>query len=200
LNALPQPPFSNQHLGRRSPVLRFHHSRWKRFLKWFAVVSTVIIVLPVIAIVILLHSARFHTYVLQTAEQKASAALGSAVRLNNFAISWHGGPGIDLSGVSVAGAPPHIAPMLFEAESLRVQVTISSFLHRSWYVEDLQLEHPVVRIIADRQGVTNLPKMKSSDSQQSTGVFDLGVRHLALDQGEIYYNNEKSDITAMCMN
>ena len=167
-------------------------------LAWVAGAVGVLAILLVIAVVALLRSERFHTYLLQTAQQKASQALGSDVRFRDFSLGWHGvGPSVELFGIVVDGAPPYVTPPLVQADSLRVQVTISSFLHRSWYVNELLLEHPVVRVIADRQGRTNLPHPQSStNSQSNTSVFDLGVRHLLLDKGEIFYNDAKSELNA----
>jgi len=152
----------------------------------------------VVAALLLLRSDRVHTYLLQTAQQKAGRALGSEVKFRDFSFSWHGlGPSVDLYGVVVHGAPPYINRPLLEADSLRVQVTISSFLHRNWYVNEIRIERPVVRILADRQGRTNLPHSQSSQSSQSsTSVFDLGIRHLLLERGEVYYNDAKSELTA----
>jgi translocation and assembly module TamB len=155
-------------------------------------------ILLTVGVALLLHSDRFHTYLLRTAQQKASEAIGSGVHFRDFAFSWHGiGPSVELYGIVVRGAPPYIDPPLLEANSLRVQVTIGSFLHRSWYVNEFRVERPVVRVLADQQGRTNLPHATSSNNSQSnTSVFDLGIRHLLIEKGEIYYNDRKSDLNA----
>lgn len=155
--------------------------------------------LAVVGIVVVLHSKRFHAYLLRTAEQKASDALGSKVQARNFDLHWSGmGPSVDLYGIVVDGAMPNPTPPLLEADALHLGVTITSLLHRAWYVNDIRIEHPVARIFADRNGHTNLPVAKNSQSSASrqTNIFDLGIRHLLLERGEIYYNNRKSDLTA----
>ncbi len=157
-----------------------------------------LLILLVIAVALLLHSDRFHSYLLRTAQEKASQALGGEVQFSDYSFHWKGmGPSVELYNIVVHGAPPYTNPPLLEANSLRVQVTISSFLHRSWYVNELSIAHPVVRMLVDRQGRTNLPQSKNpSNSQSNTSVFDLGVRHLVLERGEIYYNDRKSDLSA----
>lgn len=151
-----------------------------------------------LAIVLLLHSQRFHAYVLRTAQQKASEALGSQAQMRDFAVHWSGiSPTVDLYGVVIHGAAPFSDPPLLEADALHLGLTVTSLLHKAWYVSDVRIEHPVARIFADRDGRTNLPQPKQEKPSQSTiNVFDLGVRHLLLERGEIYYNNRKSELSA----
>jgi translocation and assembly module TamB len=81
---------------------------------------------------------------------------------------------------------------------MHLGVTVTSLLHKAWYVSDIRIERPVVRIFADRDGHTNLPpaKKEKPDAQANRSVFDLGIRHLLLERGEIYYNNRKSELSA----
>jgi translocation and assembly module TamB len=128
-----------------------------------------------------------------------SEALNSQVQIRDFTFHLSGmSPTIDLYGVVVHGAPPYADPPLLEAEEMHFGVTITSLLHKTWYVGDVRLEHPVVRIFADRNGHTNLPTPKNdkASSSDQTNVFDLGIRHLLLERGEIYYNNRKSELSA----
>ena len=153
-----------------------------------------------LGLVALLHSERFHNYLLKTAQQKASEALGSQVQMQGFAFHLSGlSPTVDLYGVIVDGAAPYADPPLLQAEALHFGVTVTSLLHKSWYVGDVRIEHPVVRLFADRNGHTNLPTPNGQGEQSShagSSVFDLGIRHLLLERGEIYYNNRKSELSA----
>src|SRR5262249_39489472 len=126
-------------------------------------------------------------------------ALGSQVEFRDYAFHWSGlGPNVELYDIVVRGAAPYPDPPLLQADLLRVQVTISSLWHRSWYVNDIQIERPIVHIIVDNQGKTNLlqPSNQVPSSQNKTGIFELGIRHLLLERGEIYYNDQKSDLRA----
>jgi translocation and assembly module TamB len=107
-------------------------------------------------------------------------------------------PIVDLYGVIVHGAAPYPDPPLLEADAMHFGVTVTSLLHRAWYVDDVRIEHPVARIFADRDGRTNLPPAKNEKPgvQSRTSVFDLGIRHLLLERGEIYYNNRKNELSA----
>jgi translocation and assembly module TamB len=136
---------------------------------------------------------------LRTAQTKATQALGSKVQFKDFAFGWSGfGPNVALYNLVVDGAAPYLDPPLLTADSLSVQVTISSAWHRSWYVNDLQIKHPVVHIFADNQGNSNLPHPPNQKPRSGGGVdvFALGVRRLLLGQGEVYYNDQKGNLTA----
>ena len=116
----------------------------------------------------LLHSQRFHVYALRIAQQKASQALGSGVELRDFDLHLSGlSPTLALYGVVVHGAAPYSDPPLLEAESMHLGVTVTSLLHKAWYVSDVRIEHPVARIFADQNGHTNLPSPKSGQPQRA---------------------------------
>src|SRR5882724_4088037 len=135
---------------------------------------------------------------IRTAPQKATEALGSQARMRDFAVHWSGiSPTIDLYGVMVQGAAPYSDPPLLQADAIHVGVTVTSLLHKAWYVSDVRIERPVVRIFADRDGRTNLPPptQEKPGARANMDVFDLGIRHLLLESGEIYYNNRKSEFS-----
>ena len=74
---------------------------------------------------------------------------------------------------------------------------VVSVLHRKWYLDSFVVDSPVVKIFTDAHGVANIPVIKSSGSSSSnTTLFDLGIRHAVLDQGEVYYNNRQSVLSA----
>lgn len=196
MSALPQPPLSNSGRPELARGTRGTRPRWKRILAWIAAGLAALVILGVVGIVVLLHSDRFHAYLLRTAQEKATQAVGSLTRLKDFTLGWSGsGPTVEIRDLVVHGAAPHTDPPLLQAGSLRVQITIRSLLHRSWYVNDVRIEHPVVHFLVDSQGRTNLPHAENpSSSQSQIDVFALGIRHLVLEGGEIYYNNRKSDL------
>lgn len=156
-------------------------------------------VLLVVGTAILLRSKTFHAYLLRSAPQELTTALGSQVQIQNFDLHWSGlSPTVDVYGVVVHGAAPYVDPPLLEADAIHLGVTVTSFLHKAWYIGDIRIEHPRARIFADRDGHTNLPQPRNQQpgSQSTTNVFDLGIRHLLLERGEVYYNNRKSDFSA----
>ncbi len=177
------------------------HARWKRIAGWIFGSLAAMVLLLVATVFILLHSNKFHVYLLRTAQARASEAFGSPVELRNFSVGWSNfGPDVVLYNVVIHGAPPYADTPLLTADQVSVNLTITSLWHRAWYVNDIQIQHPVVHIFADNQGHTNLPHSSSANTSASSGssldVFALGVRHLLLNQCEAYYNNEKSDLSA----
>jgi translocation and assembly module TamB len=149
-----------------------------------------------IAATAVLHSARFHNYLLTIVQKKASESIGTQVQLQNFALHLSN-LSLDIYGLTVHGAAPYPNPPLLQVAHAEVGVRVVSVLHRKWYLDSFVVDSPVVKIFTDAHGVTNIPVIKSSGSSSSnTTLFDLGIRHAVLDQGEVYYNNRQSVLSA----
>ena len=179
--------------GSASPHRR---SVWRRVAEWigFVVAATVLVVVATIAI--LLNSPQFHRYLLRTAEAKASASLGVRVKLEDFALHLNK-LSVDLYGITVDGANPYPAPPLLEVDHVEAEVRIVSILHGAWYLENLRIERPVASVLVDTHGVSNIPSLQGSGkSNTQKSVFDLGIRHVFLDRGEIYYNGRATSLAA----
>ena len=159
----------------------------------------ILIVLLVVAAVVAVHTHAFRNWVLNMSEQKASAALNTQVRAQRFDLSWSGiSPTVDLYGVSIAGAAPYSDPPILQVAHLHLAIRITSLIGREWNIQDLSLDRPVVHVYVDAKGNDNIPKMNTapSNSSSNTSIFTLGVRHAALTNGEITYNNIKSTLSA----
>ena len=155
-----------------------------------------LLVVAVIAVTVVLHSARFHNYVLSTVQKKASESIGTQVQLQNFALHLSN-LSLDLYGLTVHGADPYPDPPLLQVAHAEVGVRIVSVLHKKWYLDSFVVDKPVVKVFTDAHGVTNIPVIKSSGSSSSnTSLFDLGIRHAVLDHGAVYYNNRQSVLSA----
>ena len=155
-----------------------------------------LLVIAAIAVTCVLHSARFHNYVLATVQKKASESIGTQVQLQNFALHLSN-LSLDLYGLTVHGAAPYPNPPLLQVAHAEVGVRIVSVLHQKWYLDSFVVDRPVVKVFTDAHGVTNIPVIKSSGSSSSnTSLFDLGIRHAVLDQGAVYYNNRQSVLSA----
>lgn len=168
--------------------------RWPRVLGWIVIAVGVLILAAIATIAILLHSAKFHRYLVALAEQKASAALGTQVQLQNFTLHLST-LSADIYGVTILGAQPYPMPPLLRVRHIAVNVRVVSILHRKWYLNDLRIDDPVARIYTDARGISNIPKPQSSGGSH-TSIFDIGIRHVLLDDGETYYNNKQSTLAA----
>ncbi len=150
-----------------------------------------------VGVALLLHTQRGHQYVLGKVEQSVTQSLGSSVQARDFHLTFSGiSPAVDLYDVVIAGAAPYPTPPLLTVDHMNASVQITSLLRQTWYLKDIEVDHPVVRVFVDAHGTDNLPKPKSSGSSSNTNIFDLGVRHAVLNKGEVYYNNRKSVLDA----
>ncbi len=142
----------------------------------------------------MLHSARFHNYLLTLAETKASDALGTPVQIQNFATHFSN-LSLDIYGITVHGAQPYPNPPLLLVRHAEVGVRVVSIWHREWYLDTIRIDQPVARIFTAADGTSNIPKPKSSGGS-GTNVFKLGIRHAVLTDGEVYYNDKKAALDA----
>jgi translocation and assembly module TamB len=167
---------------------------WTRVLLRIAGGIGFVLVLLVVGIFALLHSARFHHFLLHKADQIAREKLGTSVTLQNF--TFHlSNLSVDLYGLTIDGTLPHSNPPLLQVQHVELQFKIVSIWQRRWYFENIRADDPVVRIFTDARGISNLPSLKSTGSSQ-TNIFELGVRHASLHHGELYVNNKKIPLDA----
>ena len=170
--------------------------RWGRIFGWMGGVLALLAVIAVITVAVLLHSPRFHQYLLTRIDAVACQKLNTRVTLENFAL--HVSPlGVDAYGLTVQGAGPDSNPPLLQLQHAYVGVRIVSLLNRKWYLSGIRLDHPVVQLLVDKNGISNLPTPASSNSQSNFTVFDLGIRHAELERGEVYYNSQANSLSAV---
>ncbi len=171
------------------------HRSWARIAGWIAGAILLIVAIVAATVAVLVNSRGFHEYVLAKVQAAASETLGAQVNLQNFAL--HFSPlGLDVYGVTVHGASPYPDPPLLQVQHAEVGVRIVSVFQKKWYLSSVTVDHPVVQLFVDKNGVSNIPHPKSSGSSSNTSIFDLGIRHAVLDQGDVYYNAQKSALSA----
>ncbi|MGD0097680.1 MAG: translocation/assembly module TamB domain-containing protein [Terracidiphilus sp.] len=166
-----------------------------RVLAWISTGMTILTLLVAITIAVLLHDARFHEYLRRTAEQKASESLGVRVQVKDFSLSLFT-LSLHLDGVTIDGASPYSNPPLLKVNHVEMGVRITSLFKRAWYLDSVVVDHPVINLFVDSRGISNLPTLKTSGESGDTKVFDLGIRHAAIDQGELYYNDRQNEVAA----
>lgn len=168
---------------------------WKRKLGWIAVVLVTSIAVIGVAGYLVLRSPRFHEYLLAQIEQQASEATRAEVRVQNFALHFSRLTA-DAYGITVRGNQPASARPLVQADQLRIRLKIVSLLRKKVDLREIVLRHPVVNLQVRKDGTTNLPTTPKSNSNSSTNPFDLGIQHVLLEDGEIYYNDVKTPLQA----
>jgi translocation and assembly module TamB len=144
---------------------------------------------------LVLRSARFHRYLLVQIEKQASEATGAHVRIQNFALHLSR-LAADAYGITVHGNELESAQPLAQADQLRIQLKIVSLLRKKVDLREIVLRHPVVNLQVRKDGSTNLPTPPRSNSNTSSNPFGLGIQHVLLEHGEIYYNDVKTPLDA----
>ena len=168
---------------------------WLRIILWAYATISIMAALAVIALVVVLHSTRVHNYIIETVEHQASDSIGVPVELENYSLSLST-LSVDLYGLTVHGAAPYTNPPLLQVDHAAAGVRIVSIVHRRWYLDNVRIDRPIVRVFTDADGKSNIPTFKSGGSSSNTSIFDLGIRHAILDQGEVYYNDRHSALSA----
>ena len=168
---------------------------WKRKLGWTASVLAMSIAVFGVASLLVLRSPRFHKYLLTQIEKQASEAVGTEVRIQNFALQFRR-LAADAYGITVRGNQPASASPLVQVDHLRIRLKIISLMRKKVDLSEIVLWHPVVNFQVRKDGTTNLPAIPKANSNSSTSLFDLGIHHALLEHGEIYYNDRKTPLDA----
>jgi translocation and assembly module TamB len=168
---------------------------WKRKLGWIAVALVTSIAVLGVTGYLVLRSPRFHGYLLAQIEKQASEAAGTEVRVQNFALHLSR-LAADAYGITMRGNQPASARPLVQADQFKIRLRILSLLRKKVDLSEIVLRHPVVNLQVRKDGTTNLPTFPKSNSNTSTNLFDLGIQHVLLEHGEIYYNDVKTPLDA----
>ncbi|HEX4285577.1 MAG TPA: translocation/assembly module TamB domain-containing protein [Terracidiphilus sp.] len=195
-------PVSGPELPRKGPQLHdpseaepHRTSVLKRTAIWIGAGVAAALLLIALVVAVVLTNPSLHRYVQSTLEKQVSASLGVQVNLQDFALHLSS-LSVDLYGVTIHGAQPYANPPLLQVEHLKAGIGITSVWKRKWYFNEIEIDRPVVRVFVDKNGVSNLPKPKTSSSSSSTTVFDLGIRHAVLNHGEVSYNDRPMTLAA----
>jgi translocation and assembly module TamB len=165
-----------------------------RILLWVDAVFALTLLAFALLLLAIMGNTRIHRYLITLLETQVGEQLGVGVHLQNFALH-PSSLSVDLYGITLDGANPYPAPPLLQVQHVKTGVRIVSLLKRKWYLSDLRIDHPVVQVFMDKNGVSNLPRPKSS-SNSNTTVFDLGIRHALLDHGEVFFNDRPATLSA----
>src|SRR5215467_8502596 len=165
---------------------------WKQKLGWIGIGFVALVVIIVIAGFFTVRGAAFHRYVIAKIEARASESMGTPVRIENFALHLSS-LGADAYGITVQG---NQTVPLAHADELTIRLKIVSLLHKKIDLNEIILRHPVLKIAVKKDGTTNLPTPPKTNSSSPTDPFDLGIKHVLLEQGEVYYNDVKTPLDA----
>jgi translocation and assembly module TamB len=98
---------------------------WIRIAAWTGAVLVSLAILAVVTGTYIVHSRRFHDYVLAKVERQASDRLGTQVRIENFTVRLST-LSLDIYGLTIHGAPPYPDPPLLQVQHAEVGVRVVS--------------------------------------------------------------------------
>jgi translocation and assembly module TamB len=171
--------------------------KWKKVVLWSLAAIVILLMGSVVTLVLLLdHNESFRRGILARVENSVRESTGARLEVRDFNLRLSN-LSMDLYNVVVHGTEADSSQPLLNVDHLQVGLTIDSLLNRKWHVRDIIVDHPVAHMTVNKAGDNNLPKPeKKSTSSSNTNVFDLAIRELRLNHGEIYYNDQKTPLEA----
>jgi translocation and assembly module TamB len=175
----------------------------RRILRLVVVILSVLALVAVTAVLIL-RSSRFHRYALGLIVAQAQQATGGRVEIGDFGFRWSG-LRIDFYRVALHGTESDAGGPLLWADHIALGLRVGSWYGRDIRLNDLEIDHPVVRLSVDARGHSNLPEAPRppSSGPSSPGpadVFQLAVRYAGINRGDIYYNDAHVPLQAQVKN
>ena len=169
--------------------------KWKKPFGWAAVVIGMVIFVVMVGVFIVVKTSWFHQHVLAKIMEEGQTATGGKLDVQNW--DAHFSPlRADLYGVVLHGTEPASAKPLLQIQELTVGVSASSLLHRKLQLTEVLIKHPVANVLVANNGKNNFPTPAPKKTSSSANVWNLAVGHTLLSNGEVYYNDKKSELDA----
>lgn len=155
----------------------------------------ILVVVAVVGAYFFLKTTSFQRFAIRKIVEQADRATGGKTAI--------GGLDLELKqltarlyNITLRGTESSAGPPLLRADELTVRIEIESLFHPKVSIRELAIYHPVVHIQVSRAGKNNVPTPPPSNSNNHTSVFDLGVGHARISNGEIDYNDHKTPVEA----
>jgi translocation and assembly module TamB len=173
---------------------------WRKTVGWTAASIGALLLIVIVGGLLLLRSQAFHNYLISKIMQQASEATGARVELQNLIIHVKTLTA-DAYGLVIHGTEAPADRPLLQVQHTRLGVKIISIFHRKVNLSELIVENPVVSLVVNKQGQSNLPQPPPTNKKSSsTNVFDLAVGHVLLAHGQIYLKDRKIPVDANLTN
>ena len=163
-------------------------------IRRIAIGLAILIVVAVIAGYFVLRSAGFHRYVIAQVDQKIEQATGGRAEIASYSFDLRPLV-ITVNHLVVHGTEPPGALPLFQTDRIVLGLKLVSLLHGKVDITDIEVDHPIANLMVDRNSQTNVPHPQTQSSS-STSVWDLGIQHLLISNGEIYYSSKATPLNA----
>ncbi|HKE32571.1 MAG TPA: AsmA family protein, partial [Candidatus Angelobacter sp.] len=170
-------------------------AKWKKIIGWsIAGIFLLIVVVVVTAILLVEYNQGFRQRILAKVESSVEESTGARLEVRDFHLHLRD-LSLDLYGITVHGTEKDPNRPLLQTDHINVGIKILSLFRRTWRVQNIFIDHPVVHVFVNKAGENNLPKPKQKSSS-NTNLFDLAIQKFVLDRGALYYNDKKSLLDA----
>ena len=167
--------------------------RWKQTVEWVGIAIAGLIVLVVVGGLLFPRTRVFKAYAIKKISDATYTSTGARAQIGDLDLSLSNLTA-HLHDITLQGTERPDQPALLKINDLIVGIKVNSLFHPQVTLGELLIDHPVVHILSDKKGATNLPKAPPSQSTTHTSVFDLAIGHLQMRNGEINYNDEKTPL------
>jgi translocation and assembly module TamB len=167
--------------------------KWKR---WVLGLGLLIVAVP-LTLMLIVSSGAADNYVRRTIiEQIQKLTSGSATLAEFHFNPWR--LRVTLSDFTVHGREPAGTPPFFHADRLEVGLRIDSVWGRKFSLGDVEVSHPVLHLRLERDGSINVPvaRRPSQGKPLRQRIFEIVVRRLKLDDGEMLFNDVRVPLVA----
>src|SRR5262249_25283428 len=154
------------HWGRHFRWRAAEMVKWRNVIGWTAISIGALLLLVIVAAFTLLKSPAFHKYLLARIEQAAGQSTGARVEIQNFQVHIKTLTA-DVYGLTVHGSEAEGEKPLLQVEHAAVGIKIVSLLKRKFNLSELIVERPVVNLVVDKGGRSNLPQPPASQKKSS---------------------------------
>src|ERR1051326_2313655 len=169
---------------------------WKKIIAWTSVGIVSLIVILIAVGLLLLKMGWLHRYLLAEIVDRAHQATGARVVVGDYAFQLSA-LRADVYRLTLHGGESDPNRPLLGVDHLAVGLKIISLLQRKVSLEQIVIDHPVVHLLVDKSGHSNIPEPPAGKNQSKpVNVFDLAIKDVVLNRGEIYYNDRQLPLDA----
>jgi translocation and assembly module TamB len=164
-----------------------------RVIRRIAFGIAVLVVLGVVAVYFVARTPGFRRYVIGKVNQKIYESTGGRSEIGDYSIQLRPLV-VTVNRLVIHGTEPAGVRPLLETEKVILGVRITSLLSGEVDLTDIEIDHPVINLIVDRNSQSNIPHPIKSSA--SINVWALGIQRLLIANGEIYYSGKAMPLTA----
>ncbi|MGA8233391.1 MAG: translocation/assembly module TamB domain-containing protein [Candidatus Acidiferrales bacterium] len=171
--------------------------KWNKTLKRISIGIAALLAMAVTGAVIYVRTDAFHRFVGREIIEQVQKNTGARVEIGSFTLHWSHW-GADFYGITLHGTESNTQPPLLTAEHLGVELKIISFFRKDVELREIAIDGPVLHVSVDRDGNSNLPQApgpRKEPASPAASVFNMGIRHVAITAGQVFYNDYQTPLS-----